>query len=462
MSRITYKAEAEVRAVASKLRELKIPCDVIHLDTGWFEVDWQCDYKFAESRFPTPERMIQDLRKEGFRICLWQLPYFTTKNRLFQEALNLGLFVKNQGGQVPAEDGVLDFSNPETVEWYQDKLRGLLEMGVAAIKVDFGEDAPLEGLYASGRTAGTNTTSTRCVTTAGIGPHGEHHGERIIWARSAWAGSQRYPLHWGGDAENTDSAMAATLRAGMSLGLCGFSFWSHDAGGFVKKAPRDLYGRWFAFSALTSHTRCHGAPPREPWEYDEQFVDQFRRTIGLKYRLLPYIYTQSVICSERGHPLLRPLFFEFPKDKTSWSVDDQYLLGSDLLVAPLFSESEERDVYLPPGEWIDYQSGKAYEGNGWHRIAAGDVPIVLLVRGGTVLPHIALAQSTDDLDWQSIELRVFGELPQPCTCRVVLPSCQDLSVQVKREESGQLSVVGDAAAGGIDWRVIRAQPTTQP
>ena len=373
--------------------ELKIPCDVIHLDTGWFEVDWQCDYRFAESRFPTPERMIQDLRKEGFRICLWQLPYFTTKNRLFQEALDLGLFVKNQGGQVPAEDGVLDFCNPKTVEWYQDKLRGLLEMGVAAIKVDFGEDAPLEGLFASGRTGWYEhnlyplrynrlvSDLTESVT-----------GERIIWARSAWAGSQRYPLHWGGDAENTDSAMAATLRAGMSLGLCGFSFWSHDAGGFVEKAPRDLYGRWLAFSALTSHTRCHGAPPREPWEYDEQFVDQFRRTIGLKYRLLPYIYTQSVVCSELGHPLLRPLFFEFPEDKSSWTVDDQYLLGSDLLVAPLFSESKERDVYLPPGEWIDYQSGETYEGSGWHRITAGDVPIVLLVRGGgRVAAHRACA-----------------------------------------------------------------------
>jgi alpha-D-xyloside xylohydrolase len=409
MSRITYKSEQEVRDVAAKLREYKIPSDVIHLDTGWFEVDWQCDYRFAPSRFPDPAGMISDLRDQGFRISLWQLPYFTSKNRLFAEAASRGLFVKNDGGELPYEDGILDFSNPDACQWYTDLLTPLLKIGVGAIKVDFGEDAPRGGVYASGRTGWYEhnlyplrynklvADLTKQVT-----------GEDVIWARSAWAGSQRYPLHWGGDAENTDSAMAASLRAGLSLGLCGFTYWSNDAGGFVQKAPRDLYRRWLPFTALCSHTRCHGAPPREPWGYDEEFVADFRRTMELRYRLLPYLVEQAKQSSEHGWPMLRALFFEFPNDRTSWLIEDEYLLGSNLLVAPLFTETDRRQVYLPPGRWIDYQTAQEYGGGQWHEIEAGPVPIIVLVKDGSVVPHAAVAQSTNDVDWSDLELRVYG------------------------------------------------------
>ena len=173
-------------------------------------------------------------------------------------------------------------------------------------------------------------------------------GDDVIWARSAWAGSQRYPLHWGGDAENTDSAMAAELRGGLSFGLSGFTYWSHDVGGFVNRAPRDLYRRWLAWGVLTSHTRAHGAPPREPWEYDEALTEDFRKALGLRYSLMPYIYAQAKDSSARGFPLVRPLFFEYPNDPGSWTIEDEYMFGSDLLVAPMFATGERRKVYLPP------------------------------------------------------------------------------------------------------------------
>jgi alpha-D-xyloside xylohydrolase len=257
MSRITYNSEEQVREIASKLRDYRIPADVIHLDTGWFETDWRNDFKFSPSRFPNPEKMISDLRDLGFRVSLWQLPYFTSKNLLYNEIIDQGLAVKDYGGRQPFLDPILDFSNPKTVIWYQSKLADLLKLGVGAIKVDFGEDGPFLGSYESGRAFDI----TKQVT-----------GDSIIWARSAWAGIQRYPLHWGGDAENTNSAMAATLRAGLSFGLSGFTCWSHDAGGFVQAPDQDLYHRWLAFAVLTSHTRCHGAPPREPWAFNENFV----------------------------------------------------------------------------------------------------------------------------------------------------------------------------------------------
>ncbi len=458
MSRITYKSEAEVRDVAQKLREHQIPCDVIHLDTGWFETDWRCDYKFSPSRFDDPAKMISDLKEDGFRVCLWQLPYFTSKNPLFAEAVKAGLFVRNSGGVLPAEDGVLDFSNPQAVKWYQAKLKGLLDLGVGAIKVDFGEDAPLHGLYASGRTGWyeRNLYPLRYNRLVSDLTHHES-GERIIWARSAWAGSQRYPLHCGGDAENTYSAMAGTLRAGMSLGLCGFTYWSHDSGGFVERAPRELYARWLAMAALSSHIRCHGAPPREPWEYDEAFVELFRKTIEMRYQLIPYLTTQSADAASSGAPLVRPLFFEFPSDKTSWLIEDQYLLGTDLLVAPLFDESTSRDVYLPPGGWVDYQSGERFSGPGWRKIEAGAVPIVVLAREGAVIPRAATAQNTAQIDWDRLELVRVGKVAPDSTARVVMPDGKEVVAEVSAFASENDAAVEQPSTSPKritrDWRV---------
>ena len=265
MSRITYFSEKEGYDVAANIRKNKYPCDVIHFDTGWFDVDWQCDYKFSENRFQNPQQMLKDLRSQGFHVCLWQLPYFTPKNRYFSELIEKDMYVKNGNGELPYEDVVLDFSNPETVKWYQDKLAGLLNIGVSAIKVDFGEAAPLNGIYASGKSGWYEHNLYPVRYDMAVSEITKKlHNENIMWARAAWAGSQRYPLHWGGDAATTNTGLLGTLRAGLSFGLSGFSFWSHDMGGFVKSTPEDLYCRWIPFGFLTSHTRAHGAPPTEP------------------------------------------------------------------------------------------------------------------------------------------------------------------------------------------------------
>ena len=422
MSRITYKSEAETREVAGLLRQHRIPCDVIHLDTGWFETDWLCDYRFSPSRFDDPARMIRDLRDQGFRISLWQLPYFSPANRLYREAVEKGYVVRDAAGGPATEDAIVDFSNPSAVRWYQGLLAGLLKLGVGAIKADFGEAAPLAGLYASGRTGWHEhnlyplryNKAVADVTRATT-------GESVIWARSAWAGSQRYPLHWGGDAENTDCGMAASLRAGLSLGLCGFSFWSHDIGGFVQKSPAALYRRWMPFGMLTSHSRCHGAPPKEPWPYGEAFTDDFRKAVELKYRLMPYVYAQAKISADHGWPLLRPLFFHYPEHPTAWLIEDEYLFGADLLVAPLMEETPGRRVYLPPGGWIDYQTGRLYDGAKWHLIEPGAIPCVVLVRDGAVLPRVRVAQHTGAIDWQRLALAVFATQAEAATAQVYLP-----------------------------------------
>jgi len=458
MSRCTYSSEQQVRDVAAKLRANKIPCDVLHLDTGWFETDWRCDYRFSTSRFNDPQKMIADLKSDGFHISLWQLPYFVPKNTLFNELVEKNLVVRDAKGNLPYEDAVLDFSNPKTVEWYQDKLAGLLKMGVGAIKVDFGEAAPNNGLYASGRTGfyEHNLYPLR-YNQAVADITKKTTGENIIWARSAWAGSQRYPLHWGGDAESTDQGMAAELRGGLSFGLSGFSFWSHDVGGFtansVTNMDKNLFARWLAFGMLSSHSRCHGIAPKEPWNYGEAFMDEFRVIDELKYKLMPYVYAQAKDCSDHGLPMVRALFIEYPDDPGSWNVDDEYLFGSSILVAPLLHENATgRDVYLPPGTWIDYQTGKAYDG-GWRHIEAGPLPVVMLVRDGTVLPQIQLAQSTMQMDWSKLDLVVYAKNSPTAKGLVCLPSDNLLHELVLNKDGGAFKLANDPLAGKVTWNL---------
>ena len=408
MSRITYFSQQEGLEVARRLRECKIPSDVIHFDTGWFGTDWQCDYEFAKDRFPNPKKMLGELASQGFHTCLWQLPYFTPKNRLFPEIVGRHLHVTNATGGMPYEDAVLDFTNPEAVGWYQDHVGVLLRQGVSTIKCDFGEAAPYDGFYHNGRGGlyEHNLYPLRYNKALWEVVEKEHPGQGIIWARSAWAGSQRYGVHWGGDAATTNSGLLGTVRGGLSIGLSGFSFWSHDMGGFVTASPEDIYRRWLPLGFLSSHTRAHGAPPTEPWLISESFTQAFRQAAEMKYRLMPYVYAQAKDCTERGLPMVRALLVEFPDDQGAWLVEDEYMFGSQMLVAPLMESGTGRDVYLPRGKWIDYQTGKVYE-SGYQHIEAGDIPAVILVRDGSIIPHAPLAQRTDQIDWDKVELRHY-------------------------------------------------------
>lgn len=442
MSRITYQSEAEAREVARELKEHRIPCDVIHLDTGWFEEDWLCNYKFSPSRFDDPKQMIADLNQEGYRVCLWQIPYFTPKNEFFPELVEMGLAVKDADGELPTDDAVLDFSDPETVTWYQEKLGGLFELGVSAIKADFGEAAPLTGVYASGASGFTehNLYPLR-YNQAVYEATQRFRGEGVIWARSAWAGSQRYPLHWGGDCENNDMGMLASLRGGLSFGASGFSYWSHDVGGFVRQSPEELYNRWTFLGIFTSHMRCHGQPPKEPWAFSEEFCDSFRHMVELRYRLMPYIMAQSVRCSQQGLPMLRAMFIEFPEDETCAVLEDQYFFGEDILVAPLFQAEDTRRVYLPAGRWVELGTNRIYEGERWVTVQATVYPGLAFVRAGAVLPMVDPALTTDAIDWTTVQNVLFSDGVTPLhgyTFRVETKTAEPISLRVPMIHSSQV------------------------
>ena len=403
MGRDTYESADEVREVAGRLRRERIPCDVVHVDTGWTERKFGADFKFSSARFPDPRSLCEELRDQGFRLSLWQFPYLHPEDPLHTEAIDKQLVVLSSNGEAPVDDAVIDLTNDEAVRWYQDRLARVLRDGAAAFTSDFGEAAPFGGIYRTDpagfdehnlyplRYSRAVAEVTRDVT-----------GDSIQHARAAWAGSQRYPLHFAGDGETSDGGMLGTLRGGLSLGLCGFSFWTHFIGGFPYPPDPDLYLRWLAFGALSSHARCHGSPPREPWAFGADFVDRFRRIVDVRYSLLPYLVRHARQACERGHPLMRPLFFEHPDDPGSWLVEDEYLLGPDLLVAPLFESIRERLVYLPPGRWLDFFDGTASGGPGWTTLTPTDIPAILLVREGAHVPLARPAQHTGEIDWDAV------------------------------------------------------------
>lgn len=436
MSRFSYRSEKEVLIVSDKLRKHKVPCDVIHIDAGWFKKGINCDFEFDKKQFPDPQKMVGKLKENGFKISLWQIPYFTPLNPIFEEVVKKKLYIRDANGNVATEDAILDFSNPETIDWYTKKIKALLRVGIAVIKTDFGEAAPLKGLYASGRSGYFEHNNYPLRYTQLVSKiTREMNHENLIWSRSSWAGGQRNPVHWGGDAEVSDAGMAGSLRGGLSLGLSGFSFWSHDIGGFSGAPKEELFKRWTFFGMFTSHSRVHGFPPREPWEFSSDFLKVFRKMVEMRYRLMPYIFSQATIAAKNGWPMLKAMFLNYPEDPATWNLEDQFLFGDDLLIAPIMEENTfERNVYLPKGKWINYQTKEVYEGGQWLKISVDEIPGIILVKSGSVIPHVALAQSTEFMDWSEIELVVFDEENKDQKGFFYLPNGNSIDFEITSDE----------------------------
>ncbi|MCI6551027.1 MAG: alpha-xylosidase [Prevotella sp.] len=385
MSRMTYFSATEVDDICHRLREEHYPCDVIHLDTGWFRTDWLCEWKFNPERFPDPEGFIRNLRSHGFRISLWQLPYVAEGAEQLEEAKSNHYISQPKhpqqhdgaGGQsnFSALDyaGTIDFTYDKATEWYKGLLKDLLKKGVSCIKTDFGENIHMDHIYHAMTPERLNNLYGLLYQRAAYEATEEVNGkdQGIVWARSAWAGCQRYPLHWGGDSQSSWDGMAGSLKGGLHFGLSGFAFWSHDVPGFHSEpdfmnspVEEDVYLRWTQFGVFTSHMRYHGTCKREPWSYP-RIAPIVKRWWRLRYKLIPYIVEQSKAATESGFPIIQALIFHHPKDKVCWHIDDEYYFGNTFLVCPVMNSRQERDIYLPEGKWINFFTGESYEGGRW-------------------------------------------------------------------------------------------------
>jgi alpha-D-xyloside xylohydrolase len=463
MGRITYNTQEQVEGVARELRAHRIPCDVIHIDTGWYEKEWDCDYCFGCENFPDPQAMLQRLRGAGFKVSLWQWPNIMAGSSLFSEGQDKGYFIRRRNGQAYTYPGfmkdasLIDYSNPQAVTWMQEKIRRLLAMGVAAIKVDFGEGAPPDALYHGFPSEAMHNAYplfySRAIYEATQAVWGKD--QAVIWARAAWAGSQRYPVHWSGDGVARYEDLACVLRSALSFGLSGFPFYSHDVGGFSGIPSPDLYIRWAQMGAFSSHVRCHGEPPREPWEYGEEAEAIFRRYMELRYRLLPYIYSEAVRCGQTSLPLARALVVEYPDDPVAGMISDQYLFGDSILVAPMLDETNRRRVYLPAGVWVDYWSKQSRIGPGWLDVEAPLDLLPLYIRGGRIIPYGPICQYVDEKPLDPLTLELYAP-EKKGGYEVIDPRYPNVAIHYSFEGS-RFQVETSAAPGTIELVLYGAQ-----
>lgn len=374
-----------------------IPVEVFHFDCCWMkEFEW-CNFQWREDCFPDPEGMLAAIHERGTKVCVWINPYIAQKSPLFEEARDRNYLLRRPGGAIWQTDqwqagmGIVDFTNPEARKWYQDHLRNLLKMGVDCFKTDFGERIPKEGVvYADGSDpARMHNYYTLLYNQAVYELLREERGEgeAVVFARSATAGSQQYPVHWGGDCESTYRSMAESLRGGLSLMLSGVGFWSHDMGGFEDDAcTSDIYKRWTQFGLLSTHSRYHSSRRyKVPWLYDQEAVEVCREFVRLKLSLMPYLWAQAVESTRRGLPMMRPMLLEFPEDEMCKYLDRQYMLGERILVAPVFSETGQVRYYLPEGGWTHLMSGRPYVGGRWYTEQYDYHQLPVFVRSGTIL-----------------------------------------------------------------------------
>jgi alpha-D-xyloside xylohydrolase len=409
--------EQTVTSFVDGMAERDLPLGVFHFDSFWMREYHWCDFEWDPRTFPDPAAMLTRLKAKGLRISVWINPYIAQRSAMFREGMEHGFLVQKANGDVWQWDrwqagmALVDFTNPDACDWYAGKLRTLLDMGVDCFKSDFGERIPTDVVWRDGsdpeRMHNYYTQLYNKVVFQLLEKvRGE--GEAVVFARSATAGGQQFPVHWGGDCESTFESMAESLRGGLSLAATGFGYWSHDIGGFEGTPEPEMFKRWIAFGLLSSHSRLHGSGSvRVPWAVDEESVDVLRAFTQLKHRLMPYLFQQAVLAHTQGYPVMRPMVVAFPDDPTCATLDRQYLLGGDILVAPVFNHDSQAEFYLPAGAWTHLLTGEVKSGPGWFREHCDIMSVPVFARPGSVIATGAQDQRADYPYAEDVTLNVF-------------------------------------------------------
>jgi len=452
--------EATVNSFIDGMAERNLPLHVFHFDCFWMKAFQWCDFEWDPVTFPDPEGMLKRLKARGLKICVWINPYIGQKSPLFREGMEKGYLLKRPNGAVWQWDkwqpgqGIVDFTNPAACEWYAGHLKRLVRMGVDCFKTDFGERIPTDVVWHDGSDpqkmhnhyAFIYNELVWNVLKQELGDE-----EAVLFARSASVGAQQFPVHWGGDCYANYESMAESLRGGLSLGMSGFGFWSHDIGGFENTAPAHVYKRWCAFGLLSSHSRLHGSKSyRVPWAYDDEACDVVRHFTQLKSRMMPYLYRQAAQAAEFGTPMMRSMMLEFPDDPGCDYLDRQYMLGDSVMVAPVFSEAGDVQFYLPEGRWTHLLTNHEAQGNRWHKQQHDFLSLPVYVRDNTLLALGNNDQKPDYAWHEGTAFQLFNlDDGREAICEVPAADGSVIYTLKVKREGNALTVQGDGQAK--DW-----------
>ena len=443
--------EETVMSFIDGMQERGIGLRVFHFDCFWMKDFHWCDFLWDSRVFPDPAGMLGRIKAKGLNICVWINPYIAQESYLFQEGMEKGYFLKRANGDVWQWDmwqpgmAIVDFTNPDAWNWYQEKLGALLDMGVDCFKTDFGERIPTDCVYADGSDPVKmhnyyTYLYNKCVYELLEKKRGK--GEAVLFARSATVGGQKFPVHWGGDCWSDYVSMEESLRGGLSLTMSGFGYWSHDIGGFESTSTPDVYKRWAAFGLMSSHSRLHGSNSyRVPWAYDEESVDVVRYFTSVKAGLMPYLYRNAIETSKTGVPVMRSMVLEFTQDRTCAYLDKQYMFGDSLLVAPIFNEDSKAIYYLPEGNWTHYLTGEKKTGGKWYEEDCGYLSIPVFAKENSLIA-VGADTTKPDYDYaQDVTVRAYCLKEGEETSTVVygMDKTVETTVSVKKE-AGKISV----------------------
>ncbi len=455
--------EETVMSFIDGMLDRGIPLRTFHFDCFWMKGFHWSDFVWDEKVFPDPAGMLSRIKAKGLNICVWINPYIGQESVLFAEGTEKGYFVKRPNGDVWQWDmwqpgmALVDFTNPAACKWYQDKLEALLDMGVDCFKTDFGERIPVNCVYHDGsdpEKMHNFYTYLYNKTVYDLLERKRGKGEAVLFARSATVGGQKFPVHWGGDCWSDYVSMEESLRGGLSLLMSGFGFWAHDIGGFEHTSTADVYKRWVAFGLLSSHSRLHGSQSyRVPWLYDEEAVDVVRAFTRLKASLMPYLYKTSIDTSRSGVPTMRSMVLEYTEDRNCWYLDKQYMLGDNLLVAPIFNDQSIGSFYLPKGTWTDFFTGEVTDGGIWVEKACDYLHLPLMVRENSI---IAMGACNDRPDYDyadGVELRVYALTDGQECSTVVYDMKQQADLQISVVKTGKTITIKTENTGGKPYTV---------
>jgi alpha-D-xyloside xylohydrolase len=456
--------EQTVTGILDQMASHDLPLHVFHFDCFWMREFHWCDFEWDPRTFPDPDGMLQRLHVRGLKVCVWINPYIAQRSKLFAEGVKLGYLLKKPNGDTWQTDlwqpgmGIVDFTNPDACQWFGDKLRDLCDSGVDSFKTDFGERIPTDDVAwfdgSDPRRMHNYYSYLYNKVVFEVLKEKRSENDAVLFARSATAGGQQFPVHWGGDCYSSFESMAESLRGGLSLSLSGFGFWSHDIGGFEGTPPIEVYKRWIAFGLLSSHSRLHGSSSyRVPWLFDEEAVDVLRFFTKLKCRLMPYLYGQSIIASQKGIPTLRAMMLEFPDDPTCDTLDRQYLLGESLLVAPIFSDDGIAQYYVPTGRWTKFLTGEVITGPRWVREEHGFLSVPLLVRPNALIA-VGSNDAKPDYDFGEDVTLYLYQLEDGKTAHAIIPTLAGTAERsVKATRKGNRIEV-DVTGGLHTWSLL--------